>query len=58
MTLNPRVGYGFAQTPSVPLLGGRNKTDPYRMFYIVLEKRADKGSPADRKPFVSVEITV
>ena len=29
LELYPRFGYGFAQTPSVPLLGGRNKTEPY-----------------------------
>ena len=26
-----RFGYGFAQTPSFPLLGGRNKTEPYKI---------------------------
>ena len=34
LELYPRFGYGFAQTPSVPLLGGRNKTKPYSVFCI------------------------
>ena len=33
-----RFGYGFAQTPSVPLLRGRNKTEPYTTRY---KTRAD-----------------
>ncbi len=32
LELYPRFGYGFAQTPSVPLLGGRNKTEPYKIY--------------------------
>ena len=35
-----RFGYGFAQTPLFPLLGGRNKTEPYKIYQkTILKKR-------------------